>query len=100
MLWNKRYKYVAVVNSDGRTEKDKWQDHEYLNLVTGLANNKIFTSEVVNALLKLREVADAAPTIEALHGMQVGIKVIKELLTAPRRAKDKLEVMNASRLPS
>jgi len=97
MHWRRRFKYVPIINRDGRTDAEKWQDPEYLRLVGGLANNQPFVSEVVGALLKLRDEADKAKNPDVLLGMQAGIMALKALLTAPQRAKDRLEVMSVSR---
>lgn len=90
--WRKTV-YVPISCVDGRTYADKWQTEAYLRSVVAFAKNDVFLSEVGNALSVLRNAADVAKTPEMLAGMNCGIKAIKDLLTAPEKAR---AALNAS----
>lgn len=86
--------YVPVIGTDTRAYFDKWQDDDYLRQVRGLSGNSIFNSEIIEALVQLRNKADSVETPEELRGINAGISAIKSILTAPERANYSLKQAN------
>ena len=82
-----RVEYVPVVLPDARPALQRWQDAEYLRAVAGFAGNSTFLLEVSDALAACREAADRAGSPDELRGVQVGVRVLRELLTMSARAR-------------
>ncbi len=82
--------YVPVALSDSRPIDERWRDQEYLRAVSGFSGNSTFACEVADALAACRDAADRAGTPEELRGIQVGVRLLRDLLTMPARAKNVL----------
>lgn len=90
-LWLRRLpvktEYVPVTLSDSRPRELRWEDEEYLRAVTGFGTNGVYMCEVADALAECRLAADKAKTPDELAGVQVGIKLLRGLLTMSARAR-------------
>jgi hypothetical protein len=86
--------YVPVMLSDNRSYVDKWKDNDYLRDVLGFSRLDAYKTEVVEALIKLRDYADNANSTAELKGINTGIAILKSLLTVEVRAEHKI---NANR---
>jgi Flp pilus assembly protein TadD len=81
---------VPVSIADNRPYVERWNDSKYLNRVIELGKNIIYQGEVMQALSELRSKADTAKSPEELRGMQLGIALLKSLLTCSERAQAKI----------
>lgn len=89
MRWlrrSRRVEYVPIALPDKRPREERWADREYLLSITGFADNGVFLCEVSDALAACRLAADQAKTPEELRGIQVGIRLLRGLLTMPTQA--------------
>lgn len=82
---------VPIATSDSRSLAEKWEDEKYLVAVKNMAANEVFVTEGFEALKAMRLIADEAKTPEELVGIQKCIRVLRALVTAPERAKRKLD---------
>lgn len=99
--WRKRKEpeivYIPVHRKDGRDFDELWRDESFLELVAGFRGNDTYISLVSYALRLMREAADNAKTPEELKGCNEGIKHIKELITWPVEARNRLNFAREQR---
>lgn len=92
-----RVVYVPVALNDRRTTGERWTDPAYLDAVAGFAGNGVFMCEVSDALTECRAAADVAQTPDELKGVQVGIRLLKHVLTMAGRASEMRKAVQANR---
>jgi hypothetical protein len=83
--------YVPVSTTDTRPYKEKWCDDDYLKQVAAMAGNSVFITETMELLKAARLAADGAANPEELKGVQKCIALIRQVITAPEKAKRTLE---------
>ena len=86
--------FIPISLPDARPHSEKWNDKSYLGEVSSLRGNNIYLTEITEALGGLRNMADLAKNPDELQGYNAGIKVLKDLLTAPARAQEILRRAN------
>lgn len=65
----------------------KWEDVEYLKTVEAQGSNRVWTTEIIEAISQMRNLADKATTPDELKAYSNSIQIAKNLLLKPEYAK-------------
>ncbi len=85
--------YVPVSDGYSKPYQKRWEDKSYLGAVAKLSQNNCLTSELINTLSRMRDVADTAKTPQELSGVNRCILEVKQLISVSQRASDALSML-------
>jgi hypothetical protein len=81
-----RVRYVPIAGDD-KSYSERWSEHAYIQQVAAMGENLVWRIELAHALAELRTRADEATSPDELKGFAAGLRILRDLLTAPALAR-------------